>query len=438
MNQKTILILGAATVGAVALTASLQSGRADDTRPASTAAPLLPALKERVNDVRELRIESPAGPATLRAEGDGWVLAEASGYPADGSKVRTLLLDLRDARRLEAKTANPERHGRLGLTAPTDEGAVSTRVTLVDGDGGVIETVLIGKQRTSKADPGAAQLGVRPDAQYYALPGEVRLVPLAAGNLRVDGRTLGWVNQEFLNVDRARIRSATISHPDGDEVVAVREDMGQNEMVVRDLPEGMQPKTPSGTAPLIGALQRVRFDDVRREDSLQWPEEIVTTATFTTDDGLRVEVDTMKVADEEDAERMVTWARVRAELLPEEAPADASSGDTADAEPAADEGPSRAELEAERDGIRAALGGWAFAVPTWKETSFRLRTDGVAEPIPEEDAGEETAEEAGPAEDQDPKPAAGGPGLPVPVEMTQPPAKPPTAEPPTGGGSGGI
>ena len=156
MNQKTILILGAATVGAVALTASLQSGRADDTRPASTAAPLLPALKERVNDVRELRIESPAGPATLRAEGDGWVLAEASGYPADGSKVRTLLLDLRDARRLEAKTANPERHGRLGLTAPTDEGAVSTRVTLVDGDGGVIETVLIGKQRTSKADPGAA------------------------------------------------------------------------------------------------------------------------------------------------------------------------------------------------------------------------------------------------------------------------------------------
>ena len=39
MNQKTILILGAATVGAVALTASLQSGRADDTRPASTAAP---------------------------------------------------------------------------------------------------------------------------------------------------------------------------------------------------------------------------------------------------------------------------------------------------------------------------------------------------------------------------------------------------------------
>ena len=59
-------------------------------------------------------------------------------------------------------------------------------------------------------------------------------------------------------------------------------------------------------------------------------------------------------------------------------------------------------------------------------------------PEPAEDAGEETAEEAGPAEDQDPKPAAGAPGLPVPVEMTPPPAKPPTAEPPAGGGSGGI
>jgi len=39
VNQKTILILGAATVGAVALTASLQSGRADDTRPAPPQRP---------------------------------------------------------------------------------------------------------------------------------------------------------------------------------------------------------------------------------------------------------------------------------------------------------------------------------------------------------------------------------------------------------------
>ena len=58
MNQKTILILGAATVATVAATAALQAGRDRDSRPATLEERLLPGLVERVNDVRGILIET--------------------------------------------------------------------------------------------------------------------------------------------------------------------------------------------------------------------------------------------------------------------------------------------------------------------------------------------------------------------------------------------
>lgn len=415
MKQKTLLTLGAATVVALAATAKLQSGRDGAAQPASTEAALLPALSERVNEVREIRIQSASGPTTLRSSEEGWVLVEAAGYPANEEKVRTFLLGLRDARRIEAKTANPERHARLGLVAPDSEGAVSVRVTLTDAQGAPIETVLVGKQRTSRAEPAAAQMGVTPDAQYYTLPGAGPQSFLAAGDLGVDSRAMGWLNQEFLNIDRSRIQSATITHPDGQRVVAVREAMDQNEMVVQDLPEGMVPKTPSGTAQLVGALQRLRFDDVREAAALEWPAEILTSATFGAEDGLQVTVETMKVAAEDDPEKMVTWARLAFELAPDVASA---TGDEDDATA------SRAEREAELSALKAATNGWAYALPTWKENAFRLRLEAVMEAAPEA-----ILEAENPVEEPVAQPPGGDLGAnPAPLPI----------EPPAAPGGGGI
>lgn len=420
MNQKTILILGAATVATVAATAALQAGRDRDSRPANLEERLLPGLVERVNDVRSILIEAANGPTTLRATDAGWVLSEAADYPANEEKIRTLLLDLRDARRLEAKTADADRHERLGLVPPDREGASSLRVTLSDASGETVETVLIGNRRTSRAEPAAAQMGVTPDAQYYTLPGEGPQTFLAAGKLGVDSRTLGWVNQEFLNIDRSRISAATITHPDGEQVVAVREDMGRNEMVVRNIPDGMVAKTPSGTAQLVGALQRLRFDDVRKADSLDWPEETISNATFTTEGGLQVNVETMKVPSQDDPETMVTWSRLSFDLAPATQAEDAAPA--ADAEPgepeAEDDGPSRADLEAELTELRAATEGWAYALPTWKETSFRLRPEGVMEPAPEPAPEPEPEPDEGAAPSGE---AGSGTVDPVPLRLTPPP-----------------
>jgi hypothetical protein len=155
---------------------------------------------------------------------------------------------------------------------------------------------------------------------------------------------------------------------------------------------------------------------VRKADSLDWPEETISNATFTTEGGLQVSVETMKVPSSDDPETMVTWSRLAFDLAPEAEAEDAapSSGEESGAAEAQDEGPSRADLEAELAELRAATEGWAYALPTWKETSFRLRPEGVMEPAPEP--------EPEPEEGAAPLGATGSGAVdPVPLKLTPPP-----------------
>ena len=169
MNPKTIKTLGIATivtaVGAVAFNAL----RARGTAASATDARLIPSLEDRVNDVRTIVIDGQDGTLTLNGSAAGWTLAERGGYAANADKARDFLLALRAARRLEEKTSDPEKLGRLGLESPDAEGSQSKRVTLKDEGGATIATLLVGNHRIGKG--GATQLpgGARPDEQYYVL-----------------------------------------------------------------------------------------------------------------------------------------------------------------------------------------------------------------------------------------------------------------------------
>ena len=71
--------------------------------------------------------------------------------------------------------------------------------------------------------------------------------------------------------------------------------------------------------------------------------------------------------------------------------------------PPADEGEKASEAPTERDALEAEaaslnedLEGWAFALPSWKSGPFRMRMDGLVQPIeePEPAPAPETAPEA--------------------------------------------
>ena len=149
-----------------------------------------------------------------------------------------------------------------------------------------------------------------------------------------------------------------------------------------------------------------------------WEDQEITVAEFFTEHGLRAKVETVEVPNEDaklDEEgqplpgQSKVWARFMFDLdgasetpmpLAEKAEPTAEEGEGADgaaaeSTPEPDLAPSVDELARELADLRAKTEGWAYALPSWKSTAFRMGPDAVFEPIP----APEVPEELKPAED---------------------------------------
>lgn len=406
MKQSTIKFLAGATV--VVAIGAIAASKLRDSETAATLAdePVLPVLQERVNDVASVVIESKDESITLARGSDGWTLAEKDDYEANATKVRELILAMREARIVEEKTANKERFDKLGLEAPDAEDSTSKRVTLKDEKGETIAALLIGNQRFAKG--GAAPTpnpNVKPGELYYLHPAGDGPALLGTGELRVDARAVGWIEQQFLDISRDRIQAARVTHPDGTKVEAARADMEAAQLEPLNVPDGQQAKEPSGTRPFLDALARLRFDDVKKADQLDWDSADITVAEFFTEHGLMAKVETLEIPNEDaklDEEgkplpgQSKVWARFDFAMatedqkpsLPEEPEAEPepeaqnAPEEETDATTPEEESPTEAEQAKELAELKSKTSGWAYAIPSWKTSAFRLKPDAVFEEIP--------------------------------------------------------
>lgn len=406
MKKSTIKVLGVLAVLAVGgsvIASSLGGGKAD---ASALGDPAIPALQERLNDVAEVQIRASGEVATIkRGEGNEWTLAEKDGYPVLADKVSDLLLNLRKAEVVEEKTSKKEKFDRLGLVEPSEEATTSRRVTLRAADGDVVADVLIGDRQASKGGFGGPGLSGQ---QFFLHPGGDARAVLANGDLYVDSRVIGWVDQAFLNLGRDRIKALRVTHAGaGEPVVLVREDMDASDVAVRDVPEGKQKKAAGPANQILSALSGLRFDDVQRVDAVDWTHESLATAEFFTEHGLRIRVETVELADEDGGDGATrVWGRfsfdVARDAMPEgTAPADepdevAPAEETPEGEEPAeveeedDPAPTLADLEREARDLAEKTNGWAIVVPSWKSKSFRLAMDELVEDVPEAEPVEAT------------------------------------------------
>ena len=114
-------------VAALALGACAQQSDAP-----TASGPLLPGLATKLPtlDTIELRTAGDRVAVTLERKAGGWTVRERTGWAADPAQVRALLDDLASARRVEAKTAMPDRHARIGVEAVSDANAAGVEVRL--------------------------------------------------------------------------------------------------------------------------------------------------------------------------------------------------------------------------------------------------------------------------------------------------------------------
>ncbi len=288
----------------------------------------VPALGPKLSDLAWIRLSHGPTKANFAQIGGRWSVVEKGNYPAAAGKVKQMLLALADLRLVEAKTERPELFARLALDDPSN--GKSTQVTLQDRTGATVAELIVGKRRYDR-------LGGGNDAVYVRRPGEDRAW-LAGGSLDLAGDVISWLDRRIVDIPDKRIASVKFTGEDGATLTLSRT-APEEDFTVVDAPPDTHFKAPPLIAELAAALENFDLEDVKPAAELPVPDRGVATASFTTFDGLTVEV---FVFERDNA----NWAAFDA------------SGSGAS--------------EAEGKAITARAARWTYAIPAGK--AKRLRT----------------------------------------------------------------
>lgn len=333
------IVAGLAVVAALSVGAAVWSYRASHATlaVAGMGERLLPELVERVNDVAEITMSQGERTLTVKAAGDGWVVAE-SGFPASSEKVRRALVGLARLSRIEPKTAVEAKYPLIEVDAPGDAEARGRLVTLRDASGATLAAVVLGK-------PATGQAGAGQEAQYARLADEARSW-LVAGRVDVAPELKQWADTTLLSLNVDTVAAARFRHADG-EAIEVKKigktDQGAAEFEVVDLPEGKKPKSDVTVRYAATDLANIEFIDVRR---LKDDRQAVSEAELETDQGLKLGFSLV----EEDGQG---WLALRV----------------------LDKG----EDAATADAIAEKAEGWEFALAEYKAKQFKKRLSDLLE-----------------------------------------------------------
>ena len=249
MNAKTLYLLiaiaAAALIGAVAINLA--------NRPASNvseqARPLAAELKDHLNDVSAITLTGAGDKVlvTLKRDKDGWSVAERSGYPADLAKIREFLLKLAQATLIEQKTANPKHYADLGVDAVKDKDAKGILVEI----SGLAQPLRLIVGNYNGGGGGGTFVRRDGDAQSW----------LANGNLTVAHNVGDWEKRDLADVQANRLRAVTLTGRDGKVLKIAKENAGDANFKVADVPKGREVGSDFVANGLASTLAGLKADD---------------------------------------------------------------------------------------------------------------------------------------------------------------------------------
>src|SRR5688572_12913675 len=382
----TLALLTAVLIGAAIY---VSTARRTD-RPAGIGGLLYPALEASLDEVTSIRILGPGETTavTLERAGNGWRVAERAGYPADASRVRTLLLGLAQARTIEEKTTLAANYPSLGVEDLASPGATGTGVELA----GPAEPVslIVGKS------PGAR-------ASYIRRKGEAASWQIGTA-LTVERDPAKWLATELLDIGADRIQSAEFTMDGKRRWTVAKASRADQSFSINGKSASGSASNPDSSTDRVGtALAGLRLDDARpaAESAKEKP---AATATYRTFDGLVLAIDGYVEADKR-------YVRVRPSVDEAAsrrffvAPAAPHGGKDAAADPARAHAPGAevapvvgraveadaadkpadqpagartpesvvAQTRAEAAKLEARLNGWSFEIPNWSYDAIFLQ-----------------------------------------------------------------
>ncbi len=339
MKPRTLLVVALLSLFGIGLAWALRSRPAAATGGSGEYA--APELRDRVNDVARIEIETADQAFHFRRDGDAWVCEERSDHPVETSEVRKLLMGLRDLELRERKTARPERLGELQLALDTEEASRRGRVVRLwfDGEDEPAVTLVVGRTRWT------------PSRGTYVRRGGEDQAWFADGEVRLPTTPEQWMDTEIVNLNPADVARVHVER-DG-ESLTIERDSADGDWRLVEQPDDRELVEHPPFATLGNLLGYLNFEGVARADDARFQRDPDFTAFVETFDGRRV--DLRGWVDEDGA----VWVALSA-------PEDVSG----------------------LDDWRERWDGWVFRIPQWKAESLTIDWSKWLAPEGGEDAAE--------------------------------------------------
>ncbi|MEQ8939091.1 MAG: DUF4340 domain-containing protein, partial [Gammaproteobacteria bacterium] len=214
-----------AVIIAAAIFASMRAPQSAKEKPL-----FFPELKQRIEDVSHIQIKSFDDTINLARMNNTWGIEEFDGYPALPDKVKSTVLGTADLKLNAPKTALERLYPRLGVEGPIADESTSKLLTLKDAAEQTIVEVIVGKPRRSSAAQSTPGL-------YVRIPDEEQSY-LVDGVLELSAKKTDWIERSLLDIPADAIKRVQVEHPDGDSYVLFKQQKGQENFEVENLPEG--------------------------------------------------------------------------------------------------------------------------------------------------------------------------------------------------------
>ena len=195
--------------------------RLDDKNSGLSETLVLENFQEKIPTISQISVKHKDKTLIVKRSGKSWVLANRDNYVASIQSVSDLLGGLSRLRLRERKTSRENLYSRLNVEDIDAEDSNSRLLTITDKTNHVIVALIIGKEASEFG--GASETGV-----YLRRPGD-KPSWLAKGRLQIPSSVQDWVKPEFLDINKKRVQTVRVVHPDG-RVMNVKRviDLAQN------------------------------------------------------------------------------------------------------------------------------------------------------------------------------------------------------------------
>lgn len=368
-SKQGLPILAVVTALAVALAAWVVIDRQASQTLAKPSGKLFPDLESRVNDVAKVEVVTPTETFTVvRHDGGAWTMPSKGDYPVQFETVKQAVVGMSSLRPLEARTAAPDRYGKLRVTAPTPDSEAGdgegNLLRLIGADDKPIAEVIVGKL---KSVPTTAREG-----WYYVRKPDEAQSWLASGRIEVFETGTAWLDPKTPTIPRKRMYQVTAINQKGEEVIVERDLPSTSDFKLLTVPDGRKPRHSSVGNALGSSLGFMSFEDAGKAADIDFAGG--RKVVFRTFDGVIINVDIVE------REKGAWWATFAASHDP--AASIAENLPEKEREILLD--PEGAAEEVRK--INERFGGWAYRLPEYKSKDFSADLDTVTVPKEQNDS----------------------------------------------------